>query len=46
MEKQVIEISLERYDELIKKEALYDVLMKDKELSIYPYNRIEEVKRA
>lgn len=37
---EAVAISLERYDELIKKEAIYDEFMKDKELNIYPYQRI------
>lgn len=43
---EAVSISLERYDELVKKEAIYDEFMKDKELNIYPYTRIavKEVK--
>ena len=39
---EAVAISLERYDELVKKEAIYDEFMKDKELNIYPYTRIAE----
>lgn len=35
-------ISLERYDELIKKEALLYKLMEDKSISIYLYQKVEE----
>lgn len=44
-EKNYIMIDQDRYDELIKKEALYDEIMKDKEISIYLYSRLEEVKK-
>ena len=37
-----VTIPLERFEELVKKEAIYDEFMKDKELNIYPYTRIEE----
>lgn len=45
MEKQTVNITLERYEELIKKEVIFDELMKDKDINIYPYQRIEEVKK-
>lgn len=34
---RVITINLERYDELIRKEALFDLMTEGKELSVYPY---------
>lgn len=45
MENQGVKISLERYDELIKKEALLDKLMEDKNISVYIYHK-GEVKNA
>lgn len=35
MDKQIIELDLERYEELIKKEAVLDKLLEESELSIY-----------
>lgn len=48
MEKQTVNITLERYEVLIKKEVLFDELMKDKDINVYPYqrlDRLEEVKK-
>lgn len=42
MENQGVKISLERYDELIKKEALLDRLMEDKDVSVYLYQKVKE----
>lgn len=42
MEKPTITISLERYDELIKKEVLYDELTKDKCINMYLYQDVKE----
>ena len=42
MENQTVQISLERFEELIKKEALLDKLMEDKEVSVYLYQKVEE----
>lgn len=42
MEKTTITISLERYDELIKKEALYDGLTKNKGINMYLYQEVKE----
>ena len=39
---EAVAISLERYDELIKKEALLDKLMEGKDISIYLYQKVEE----
>lgn len=39
MDKLTIEISLERYDELVKKEGILDRLMEGKALSLYLYNK-------
>lgn len=44
--KQTIKIDLERYDELIKKEVLFDKLMEGKDLSIYPYEKVKEVEKC
>lgn len=33
--KVVVEICLERYTELVKKEAIYDQIMKEKEVNTY-----------
>lgn len=41
MEKQTITISLERYEELILKEALYDKITDGKEVEIYLMSRKE-----
>lgn len=41
MENQTVEISLERYEELIKKEALLDKLMEGKDVSVYLYEKME-----
>ena len=42
MEKQTITINLERYEELIKKEALYDEITKGKKTNIYLYHEVNE----
>ena len=42
MEKSTITISLERYDELIKKEVLYDELTKNKGINMYLYQEVKE----
>lgn len=44
MDKQTVNVSLERYEELIKKEALLDKLMEGKGVNVYMYQKIEEVK--
>ena len=41
---EAVAISLERYDELIKKEALFDKLTEGKGINIYLYQIIEEEK--
>lgn len=41
MEKQAINVSLDRYEELIKKEALLDKLMENKSVSVYLYENVE-----
>lgn len=41
MEGTVI-IRLERYEELVKKEAFYDALMVDKKLNVYMYQDVKE----
>ena len=41
-EDTAVAISIERYNELIKKEALLDRLMVDKEVSVYLYQKVEE----
>lgn len=38
---EAITISIERYDELIIKEALLNKLMVDKDVNVYLYQRIE-----
>lgn len=35
MDKQIVELDLERYEELIKKEALLDELLKSSKVNIY-----------
>ena len=42
MEKPTIQIDLERYEELVKKEVLFDKLMEDKKLNIYLYQEVKE----
>ena len=37
-----VAVPVERYDELIKKEALLDKLMENKEVSIYLYQPVKE----
>lgn len=37
-----VAIDLERYNELIKKEALLDKLMENKNISVYLYQKVEE----
>lgn len=44
MEKETIIIDLERYDELIKKEAIYDKLTESNDVYVYLAARLEEVK--
>lgn len=39
---EAITISIERYDELIKKEALLDKLMEGKDVNVYLYQKVEE----
>lgn len=44
MEKQTITIDLERYDELVRKEAIYDRLTVGSDVNMYLVPRLEEVK--
>lgn len=37
-----VAIDLERYNELIKKEALLDKLMENKSINVYLYQKVEE----
>lgn len=39
---EAVAISLERYDELIRKEAIFDKLMEGKDVNIYLYKIPEE----
>lgn len=39
---EAIAISLERYDELIKKEALLDKLMEGKDINVYLHYKVDE----
>ena len=41
MENQTITISLERYEELILKEALYDKITEDADVKVYLSARLE-----
>jgi len=45
MDKQTVNITLERYEELMKKEILFDKIMEGKDISVYPYVKTEEVKK-
>ena len=42
----VIEISLERYTELIRKETMYDKYMEDKVINIYVGVKPEKIKEG
>jgi len=42
MEKQTVNIPLERYEELVKKEVLFDKIMEGKDVSVYPYTKVDE----
>lgn len=42
----MVEISLSRYSELVKKEALFDLYMRDKEFNVYVFQRLEEKENA
>lgn len=42
MDKNTITIDLDRYAELIRKEVLFDEIMKDKDINIYLYQKVEE----
>lgn len=44
MEKQIITIDLERYEELVRKEAIYDKLTESNDVYVYLAARLEEVK--
>lgn len=39
---EAVAISLERYNELIRKETILDKLMENKDVSIYLYQKVEE----
>ena len=39
---EALSISLERYDELIRKETILDKLMEGKDINIYLYQKVEE----
>ena len=39
---EAVAITLERYDELIKKEALLDKLMEGKDVNVYLFQKVEE----
>lgn len=43
---KAVAISMERYDELIRKETLLDSLMENRKLSIYLYQEVEEGSNA
>ena len=40
---QTVVMPLSRYEELIKKEVIYDEIMKNKDVSVYLYERVMEV---
>ena len=44
VEDKAIAVSIERYNELIRKEALLDKLMEGKDVSIYLYQKMEGIK--
>jgi hypothetical protein len=44
--KETVTIGLERYEELVKKEAYYDALMVGKKLSIYMFEEVKEELKA
>ena len=37
-----VTINLQRYEELVKKECLFDSLMEDKGINMYLYQKVEE----
>lgn len=45
MDKKTVTIEIERYEELIRKEAMYDLLTFDSDTKVYLVPRLEEVKK-
>lgn len=41
MENQTVQVRVERYEELIKKEALLDKLMEGKSISVYLFENVD-----
>jgi len=39
-----VQISLERYEELVKKEAIYDKIMEKRDVNLYLFEKVEEEK--
>ena len=37
-----VQISLERYEELVKKETIYDKIMEKRDVSLYLFEKVEE----
>ena len=37
-----VQISLERYEELVKKEAIYDKIMEKRDVNLYLFEKVEE----
>lgn len=37
-----VQISLERYEELIKKETIYDKIMEKRDVNLYLFEKVEE----
>lgn len=37
-----VQISLERYEELVKKEVIYDKIMEKRDVNLYLFEKVEE----
>ena len=46
VEDKAVAVSIERYNELIRKETVFDMLMENKGINIYLYQKMEEENNA
>ena len=46
VEDEAVAVSIERYNELIRKETVFDMLMENKGINIYLYQKMEEENNA
>ena len=46
VEDTAVAVSIERYNELIRKETVFDMLMENKGINIYLYQKMEEENNA